>query len=165
MAPHPNTELVAMAWIASIPAPFGPFSANMVATQPPAEQSWPGNQDGISNFITVTIVGGTPLLGMPIAQPVIEVKAYATKPGSNKPPWFAANDLLERIWLSTMSKLPGTFGRVLTIESNGVTYASASCIEATVHTEPRRLYSDPRNWACYAMDMSLVWREAALVIR
>jgi hypothetical protein len=165
MAPHPNSELVAIAWIASIPAPFGPFSANMVATQPPAEQSWSVNQDGIANFITVTVIGGTPLLGMPIAQPVIEVKAYATKPGSNKPPWFAANDLLERIRLSTMSKLPGVFGRTLTITSNGAVYASAACTEAVVHTEPRRIYSDARNWAAYMMDMSISWREVGLVVK
>lgn len=165
MAHHPNSELVAMAWIASIPAPFGPFSTSMVATQPPSETSWPVNSDGISQFITVTVIGGTPLLGMPISQPVIEVKGWATKVGSNKPPWFAANDLLQRIWLSTMSKLPGVFGRVLTIQSNTITYSSASCIEATVHSEPRRVYNDPRNYACYMMDMSLSWREVGLVIQ
>ena len=165
MANHPNSELVAMAWIASIPAPFGPFSSSMVATQPPAETSWPTNSDGVSQFITVTVIGGTPLLGMPVAQPIVEVKGWATKVGSNKPPWFAANDLLQRIWLSTMSKQPGVFGRALTIENGTAVFNSASCIEATVHTEPRRIYSDPRNWACYMMDMSLAWREVGLVVQ
>jgi hypothetical protein len=162
---HPNSELVAMAWIASIPSTFGTFSANMVATQPPAEQNWPTNVDGIANFITVTGIGGSPMQHTPISQPIIEVTAYATKPGSNKPPWFAANDLLQRIWLATYSKLPGVFGRVLNVVSNGVTYAPASCIEAMVHTEPRRLYSDARNWAKYSMDMSITWREVGLVVR
>jgi hypothetical protein len=154
-----------MAWIASIPAQFGTFTPSMVATQPPPDQNWPLNKDGLANFITVTVVGGTPMAGMPIAQPIVEVRGYATKPGSNKPPWFAANDLVSRIWLATMSKLPGVFGRPLNIVANGVEYASAACIEATVHTEPRRSYSDPRNWACYTMDMSLSWREAALIIQ
>jgi len=165
MANHPNSELVAMAWIASIPATFGAFTASMVATQTPAEQNWPLNSDGIGRFITVTTIGGTPMLGMPVSQPVIEVKAYATKPGSNKPPWFVANDLLQRIWLSTHSKLPGVFGRALTITSNGAVYNSACALEAIVHAEPRRIYSDPRNWACYSMDMSLTWREVGLVIQ
>jgi hypothetical protein len=165
MAPHPNSEVVAMAWIASIPAAFGTFNAQMVATQPPAASSWPVNQDGIGNFITVTGVGGSPMLGVPIAQPVIEVKAYATKPGSNKPPWFAANDLLTRIWYASYSKLPGVFGRVLTLQSNGVPYAAASVIEAIVHTEPRRIYSDSQNWAAYSMDMTMAWREVGLVVK
>lgn len=165
MAPHPTTELVAMAWIGSIPSQFGNFTPSMVATQPPPEQNWPLNEDGLGNFITVTVVGGTPMPGVPISQPIVEVKAYATKPGSNKPPWFAANDLISRIWLATMSKLPGVFGRKLDIVANGVQYAPASCLEAIVHTEPRRMYSDARNWACYSVDMSLSWREAALVIQ
>lgn len=165
MALHPNTEVVAMAWIGSIPGQFGNFTPSMVATQPPPEQSWPLNLDGISNFITVTTVGGTPMVGMPIAQPMIEVKAYATKPGSNKPPWFAANNLLQQIWLASMSKLPGVFGRVLTVESNGRPYAAACVIEAVVHTEPRRMYGDQRNWAIYSMDMALSWREVGLVIQ
>jgi len=165
MAPHPNTELVAMAWIGSIPGQFGYFTPSMVATQPPAEQAWPLNEDGIANFVTVVAIGGTPMLGMPISQPVVEVHGWSTKPGSNKPPWFAANDLLQRIWLATMSKLPGVFGRELTIVSNGITYASASCLEAVVHTEPRRNYSDSRNWAHYSMDMSISWRETGLVVQ
>jgi hypothetical protein len=61
--------------------------------------------------------------------------------------------------------LPGVFGRTLTITSNGVVYTPASCIEATVHTEPRRIYSDARNWAAYMMDMSISWREAGLVVQ
>jgi hypothetical protein len=154
-----------MAWIASIPDTFGTYTTDMVATQPPAEQNWPQDSDGIGRFITVLVVGGTPMQYMPISQPVIEVKAYATKPGSNKPPWFKANDLLQGIWTATYSKLPGVFGRVLTIVSNGVEYNSASCTEAIVHTEPRRIYSDQRNWAAYQMDMTLAWREAGLVVQ
>jgi hypothetical protein len=161
MANHPNSELVAMAWIASIPG----FNTSMVATQPPVEQNWPLNSDSVGQFVTVATIGGTPMLGMPIAQAVMEIKGWATKPGSNKPPWFAANDLLQRIWLATYSKQPGVFGRALTIQSGNVTYNPASATEAVVHAEPRRIYSDPRNWACYSMDMSFSWREANLVIR
>jgi hypothetical protein len=165
MALHPNSELVAMAWIGSIPGQFGVFNPGMVSTQPPAEQQWPLNLDGISNFITVTAVGGTPMVGMPIAQPLIEVKAYATKPGSNKPPWYAANNLLQQIWLASMSKLPGVFGRALTIDFGGKAYAPACVIHAEVHTEARRIYSDARNWAAYSMDMAFSWREVGLVVQ
>jgi len=158
---HPNTELVAIAWIRSIAG--GLFASNMVATQPPAEQSWPQDAHGVGRFITVTTIGGSPRMGVAIAEPIVEVKAYATKPGSNKPPWFAANYMLQQIWLATLDRTPGVFGRALTISQNGVAYAPASAIGAVVHTEPRRIYSDARNWAAYMMDMSFTWREVGLV--
>jgi hypothetical protein len=157
---HPTSELVAEAWIGSLPG----FTASMVATQPPPPDKWPVI-NGVSQFITVAVVGGSPPRGeAPIAAPVLEIKGYATQLRSNKPQWAAANQLLELIRLGCYQRTNGVFGRALVIESGNVTYNPANVTGTIVHTEPRRVYSDPRNFGVYLMEMTMVWKEVNLSI-
>ncbi|MHB1956707.1 MAG: hypothetical protein ACYCOU_23530 [Sulfobacillus sp.] len=160
---HPNSELVTCAWIGSIPD--SGFAASMIATQAPDYTKWPV-VNGISQFITCRVVGGTPKPPgqAPLAMPVMEIKCWATRVNSDKPPWFAANNMAEIIRLGMYSRGLGVFGRALTIQNNNVTYNPAVVLSMSLHTEPRKIYNDPGNFAVYQFDMSLVWKEVNLVI-
>jgi hypothetical protein len=91
----------------------------------------------------------------------MEIKFWATKLLSNKPPWFAANQLAEIVRVEVYGRQLGEFGRVLTIRPE---YNKASVINTTIHIEPRRIYSDARNFAVYQMDLGIVWREVGLTV-
>jgi hypothetical protein len=161
---HPTSELVACAWIASIPD--SGFTDSMVATRAPNQESWPV-VDGVSQFISVRVVGGTPRpvdIQAPLAMPVVEVMCWATVLNSNKPPWFVANQNAEVIRLACYSRSLGVFGRALTPTAKNVTYNPATVHAAMMHTEPRRIYQDPRSYACYQFDLGMVWKEVNLVI-
>lgn len=163
MTYHPNSELVTCAWLSSIPG--SGFTSNMVATQAPPQEQWPA-VGGISQFITCRVVGGTPKpVGQaPLAMPVMEVKCWALKLTSTKPPWFAANNMAEIIRIAMYSRGLGVFGRALTIQANGLDYNPAVVLETVMHTEPRRIYGDPREYAVYQFDMGVTWKEVNLVI-
>jgi hypothetical protein len=140
---YPNTELVACAWVGSLPG----LTSDMVATQLPDDNSaW-----AASGFVTLQIVGGSPNLDVPMRSPVLEISAWATRPGSNKPPWGRANNLIEAVLAGTYAQdqnrptvLPGLFPR-------------ASVRAAQAVTEPRRVYADPADYARYAMNVQLWW--------
>jgi hypothetical protein len=164
MSYHPNSELVTMAWLASIPG--SGFTASMIAATPPPQEKWPASE-GISTFITMRTVGGTPRPAggqAPLAMPVMEIKCWATRLTSDKPPWFAANNMAEIIRIAMYSRSLGVFGRALTIVQGNVTYNPAVVLSTLLHTEPRRILGDPRNYAVYQFDMGLVWKEVNLVI-
>src|SRR5260370_17284332 len=85
----PNDELVAIAWIGSIPN----FTASIVATQLPET----ANKDGTpaawvitppKGFVTVSVVGGGEDDNLPIYRPVMQVDCWATNPGSHNPPSY-----------------------------------------------------------------------------
>jgi hypothetical protein len=161
---HPNSELVTCAWISSISG-FPLTASNGVMTQAPKQEQWPVI-DGVSQIVTCRVVGGTPnpVMDVPVAMPVMEIKAWATKLNQNRPPWFIANELIELIRIACYQKSFGVFGRALTIQANNVPYNQAIVLKTQVHAEPRRLYSDPRNYAVYTMDVGFVWKEVNLVI-
>jgi hypothetical protein len=161
MALHPTTDLVAVAWISSIPD----IPAGSCATSMPNQEDWPVGPDGISRFITARVVGGTPMTGTaPVAHPVLEISAWATKVGTNKPPWHAAAQLCEIIRIASYGRTLGVFGRPLTFSPGGRQYATATVTGVMLHTEPRRMYADPRNYAHYQFDAGMFWKEAGLLI-
>jgi hypothetical protein len=161
---HPTSELVACAWVVSIPG--FPLGTSGVMTQSTKQENWPVINN-ISQIVTCTVVGGSPGVSdqVPIAKPVVQFKAWATKlSGSMKPPWFVANELLEQIRVACYERDYQVFGRILNIQANGVTYNGATVHGTTVHTEPRRIRADPRNYAVYQMDVGFTWVEVNLVI-
>jgi hypothetical protein len=91
----------------------------------------------------------------------MDIKCWATKLLSNKPPWFAANQLAEQIRVEIYGRQLGEFGRVLNVRPE---YNKASVMGISLHIEPRRIYSDARNFAVYQMDVGLVWREVGLTV-
>src|SRR5258708_12062406 len=103
----PNDELVAIAWIGWMPG----ITTSIVATQLPE----PANKDGSAadwvikppyGFVTVAVVGGGEDPELPIYRPVLQVDCWATKPGSNKPPWFRANRMAQAISAATRDRHP-----------------------------------------------------------
>lgn len=149
-----TSELVAITWIGSVPH----LSTQMVATQLPADV----NPDGTvaswvqTGFVTVSVVGGSPNIYLPVKKPVIQVDCWATRPGSNKPPWGQANVLAETIRYATLQRTG--FNRPLTLAVNGVSYPGAVVTSAYFATEFRRIYDDQADYARYQADMQISWQ-------
>ena len=145
---HSVTDLVAVAWITSIPG----LVADGVATQLPAdEKSWAQN-----GFVVVPVqVGGTPHSTMPLRRPVVQVECCGTVPGSDKLPWGIPFQLAEQIRMGTYDRT--TFGRPLFITANGVTYPMARVLSAKMLTEPRRIWHDVGDFAGFMFNLALQW--------
>lgn len=152
---HTPNDLVGVAWIATIPG----LLADGVATQLPTDEtSWAAH-----GFVVVPVtVGGTPHSVMPIRRAVMQVECWATVPGSDKLPWWKANQLAEQIRFGCYDR--NTFARALTIAPGGVTYPGASVKGAAMLTEPRRIWSDVGDYAGYTFDLRLDWVQAGEVI-
>ncbi len=155
LQPVPTDELVAVAWIASIPG----LDPQMVATQLPED----ANPDGSPaewvargrGFVTVTVVGGSPAPELPLSRPVFQVDCWAVMPGSNKPPWGVANRLAEAVKQAAWDRR--SVSRRLTITVRGVAYPPAVVLDAQVVTQPRRVWSDDADYARYQCDLALDW--------
>lgn len=153
---HTPNDLVAVAWIASIPG----LLADGVATQLPvaAEDSWAAH-----GFVVVPLsVGGTPHDTIPVRQPVLQVECWATNPGSDKLPWWKANQLAEQIRFGSYQR--NGAARAVTVTTNGVQYPSAAVKMARMLTEPRRIWSDAGDFAGYTFDLQLSWTQVGEVI-
>lgn len=145
---HTTTDLVAVAWIASIPG----LVADGVASQLPADENkWAAN-----GFIVVpTSVGGSPMRSVPVHMPVIQVECWGTVPGSAKLPWGIPDQLAAQIYRGTLDRT--TFGRLLNITAGGLTYPSARVKSAEMLTEPRRIWHDTGDYAGKTFDLKLTW--------
>lgn len=152
---HAPVDLVAQAWIRSVPG----LTADGVAGQLPAdEQSWAAN-----GFVVVPVtVGGTPHEYIPVRRPVCQVECWATVPGSDKLPWGMASQLAEQIRFGTYDRT--TFGRALAIANGKVTYPTAWVRSAKMMGEPRRVWSDAGDYAGYTFDLQLIFVAAGEVI-
>jgi hypothetical protein len=148
---HCTTDLVAVAWLRTLPG----LVADGVATQLPSDETtWAAN-----GFVVVPMqVGGTPHSSMPLRRPVVQVECWGTVPGSDKLPWGIANQLAEQIRMGTYDRT--TFGRLLTISANGVTYPTARVLSAKMLTEPRRAWHDAGDYAGFIFDLALQWTAA-----
>jgi hypothetical protein len=153
--PLASSDLVAVAWIASIPG----LTADGVATQLPSDETkWTAN-----GFVVVpTNVGGTPHTYAPMRRPVCQTECWATVAGSDKLPWGMAANLAEQIRDGTYDR--SGFGRPLPITANGVQYQTAAVKAVTILTEPRRIWSDTGDYAGYTFDLLLHWVQTGEVI-
>lgn len=151
----PNSELVAVAWIGSIPG-IGP---DIVATTlpPPADKDggpsgWVTRGDG---FAVVSVVGGNPDDMLPVHRPVLQVDTYATRPGADQPPWNIAALLAQTIVEARLDSL--TAPRPLNITVKGRQYPLAAVQAARALTSPRRIRDDAGDYARYSFDLALTW--------
>jgi hypothetical protein len=149
----PNDELVATAWIGSIPG----LNPAMVGTQLPPDVDSDGSTAAwiATGFIKLAVVGGTPDALLPVNRPVLQVDCWATVPGSNKPPWQKAAALASVIRYATWDRI--RIPRPLVAAVNGVQYPLAVVQSAYLATAPRRLYDDQGDYARYQFDLGLVW--------
>lgn len=148
-----SSELVAAAWIGSIPG----LSQAMVGTLLPPDV----NADDTpaawvdTGFVTVSVVGGNPDPLLPVERPVMQVDCWATVPGSNKPPWLKAAALAAAIQRATWDRY--RIPRPLAITVNGVAYPSAVVQGAAMVSHFRRIYDDQGDYARYQGDLALSW--------
>lgn len=147
MALLPNDELVARAWL--IAAVSG-LAAGKVGTQLPDHTSWTDNE-----FVQIMQVGGAPDIELPILEPVISVNCFAVKPGSAKPPWGQANSLAMEIWQACYTKRFNNSSAVVLSMPSG--YGGALVRSVWPVSQPRRIPSDPTQFAVYNLDIQMSW--------
>ena len=165
-SPMPTDVLVAAAWIASIPG----FTTGMVGERLPPDvlapaPDKPKNRPAPwlkTGFITVQWAGGGNDAYVPRRSPVMQVDVYASRPGSNDPPWRQAEALGEAIYLATMQRTG--FNRLLAIEAESVTYPGAVVQGVYLATPFRRLYDDPAAYARITANLALSWVMPSLTI-
>jgi hypothetical protein len=151
----PTTDLVAPAFVASIPG----LTADGVGNVLPHDDSlWSAH----GYVLVPATVGGSPWSTGPVRRPVCQVECWATTPGSSRPPWGKAGQLAEQIRLATYDR--HNFGRALAIVSGTVAFAGARVLGAMMLTEPRRVYGDVEDYAGIVFDLQLDWIAAGEVL-
>lgn len=152
MARIPNDELVARAWLA---AAVDDLTVDKIATTLP-DPPWTDNE-----FVQIMQVGGTPDTHLPINEPVISINCFAMVPGSTKPPWGQANELAMKVMAATYDRRPAAAATALNLatllgaafsEYGGVLVRSVWPV-----SQPRRIPSDPSQYAVYNLDLQFSW--------
>lgn len=143
---HPSTELVAAAWLRSLP---DITDAMVASTLPKDHTTWEA-----TGFLTVTPAGGTPHPDVPVRAPLVQVDAYATRVGSQRPPHGEAAALLEVVIASCWDE--GDKATDLTIKTG---YHRARVLGVSCAREPQRLYGDEQGLAKYSTDLQFHWLE------
>jgi hypothetical protein len=141
-------ELVATAWLKTV-------VGDRVATTLPKPDldgtlSW---ADG--GFVTLTVVGGTPNLYVPLRTPAIGIDCWAANPQSQKPPWNRAAVLAEAIQAACYDHpaIPQT----VTLPTG---YPAARVLSAYTVGEMRRIWDDASSYARYSIPgLVLAWTE------
>jgi hypothetical protein len=143
-----NTELVAVAFLASLPG----VPTGAVATTLPAD----GSSWAAEGFVQVTTIGGSSSAYVPLRVPAVQVDVWANTPTSQKPPWGKANNLAEAISAGVYS-LDATHVE-LTLPGD---YPGAMVHAAFFASEWRRVPDDAANYARFTADMIISWTEIA----
>jgi hypothetical protein len=147
---YPTNELVALAWLGQ--RVTGLVPAQVGTTLPKDVTAWADE-----GFVQAqAIPGGTPDVDLPIRRVVIQVDAWATTPGSNKPPWHLANRLVELVREATESDA-ALYGREVTMPTN---YLGARVQAVYLVGEPRRVVGDPAGYARFTVDVAVDWVRA-----
>jgi hypothetical protein len=141
-------ELVAVAWLKTV-------VGDIVATtlpKPAADGSLSWETTG---FVTVTTVGGTPNLYVPMREPVTGVDCWAASTSSQKPPWNKAACLAEAI--NTACQAHTSIPQTVTLPAG---YPAVQVRSAYATGEPRRIPDDPSSYARYTIPgLVLAWVE------
>lgn len=146
----PNDEQVAVAWIKAA------LGITNVATSLP-DPPWTDDQ-----FVQVMQVGGSPDIDVPMFHPVVSLNAFAMKPGSLKPPWGQAHHLVMRVLMATYATARQPAGRVeLDLPDN---YGRAIVCSVYPVSQPRKIPSDPSQYAVYNLDLNMTWYPASVVV-
>lgn len=145
---YPNSELVTIGWIKTIPnVPSG-----QVATTVPAVDNQGFRDNG---FIQVTAVGGVPNQDTFMQNATMQIDVYAFNADSNKVPWGKAYHL-------AMLIKEGLKEAARVIETP-VQYHDAYVHEVRVLVDPRRIMGDESSFARYSFDVQVHWTVRELV--
>jgi len=147
---YPTNELVAVAWLSSrVP---GLVAAQVGTTLPKDVSTWADE-----GFLQIqALPGGAPDVDVPVRRPVFQLDAWASTPGSNKPPWHLANRLAELVREATEADA-ALYGREVTMPAN---YLGARVQAAYLVSEPRRVTNDPAGYARFTLDLAIDWARA-----
>lgn len=139
---YASDEAVTLAWLAQLDG----FSAGMVGeTLPRDTDSW-----AASGFVTVAVAGGDTVPEYRLESPVMDVRGWATTPGTDAPPWNKARNLAVSVQAGTYRREPW-FVPLPACSENAVVKT------AYVLGKPRRAYGDFGDYAVYALDLMLHW--------
>lgn len=146
---YPGTDLVGVGWLKLNPL----LPAGRIAT------ALPKDDDALRapGFVRTFITGGTPGIDMPWRQPVITAQCWAapSSPGSTKVPWGVANQLAERIVVSTYDRAYQNVA--IDLSAINPNYIPARVATVIALTEPRRI-DDPSGFARFDVDLLFHWR-------
>lgn len=156
MARRANSELVAVAWLASLAEIAN--NGQVATTLPEDRKSWVD-----SRFLVVgPAVGGDPEVYVPHRRPIFQLESFAVRYGqptaseetSMKPDWAAANDLLEIV--VDAAYFNENLGEPLTLRTG---YRQARVTGVVPMTEPRKMSETASGEANYQMDIMIQWIE------
>lgn len=144
---YASTERVVMAWLPTLNG----ITASMVAASLPLNNnaSW-----AASGFITPSGTGGNADIYLPLAHPIVTVKCWGVDPDSGLPPWNLAQNLAEIIRGGCLSQGTEQYLTLPDCDQN------ARLLSVYLRTEPRRMYGDIGDYACFTTDMALHWAVA-----
>lgn len=144
---HPNSELVAMAWLALVP---GITPAMVATTLPQDTTAWQS-----TGFIQVTGAGGDPGVDVPMSHPNVQLDFWAVS-GSAKPPMGKAMHLAQVVLTDGIRARAG-FQRALSMPVSG--YRQAHLREILATGLPKRMPGDDGSYARVTMDVNFFWTE------
>ncbi len=145
----PSTERIVAAWLATIPG----ITPAMVATSLPTDTgTWAS-----TGFLTVEPVGGIPGIDVPVRQPLVQVNAWAVKPGAQRPPWGLSDSLMETVVRACVGQMVGRRVDVTLSVGNPPSTATARVLSVWAVSEPRRLWSDDSSYAHRSVDIRCSW--------
>lgn len=144
MAPfiYASDEAVTCAWLAQLDG----FTTEMVGEVLPRDtSSW-----AATGFLTVAVAGGSTVPEYRLESPVMDVRGWATTPGTDDPPWNMARNLVTSVQAGTYRLTPW-FLELAGCSENAVVKT------AWILGKPRRAYGDFGDYAVYAADLVLNW--------
>lgn len=163
MTTYLTSDYVGVQWLRSLARLVGVDIANEVvdpwvetptATGTVWKPAWTGR-----DFISIFAVGGGSDAYSPEFTPVYQVDCWSRpKNKGSQPPWYAANQLAERI-RHLQYEIDGTM--LVQLPSP---YVNARVVDVTALSEPRRVPNDPNGIARYTLDVQVTFiAEGALV--
>lgn len=159
---HANSELVARAWLRTIPE----LPTNQIGTTLPQKKSDGTYSWQESGFVQVIVTGrGTSSMYYGYRAPVITAHCWAVNPHSQTPPWGKACDLAEAIHEKLLQDDNGTEN--LTLGVSGA--PEVRVMQAWLIDEVKRIpwgfpsgqgsFVDPGDAAHYTIAFQLAWAE------
>lgn len=148
MPKNPTGELVAVAYGKAVLARAG--LAVPVSTTLAAVTSWQA-----TGALQVTGIVGGVVRDNDLRDMVVSFDSWAARPGSDKPPWGQANELVELVRLSAF--WDWTDALELDLEPAGVYTGVRVQGARPVSPEPRRIPDQDASRAHYSLDFRLLW--------
>lgn len=142
-----TAELVAQAWLATIPG----ITSSMVATTLPAKSStW-----AATGFYVVATAGGDSGMYVPTHRSLIQVDAVAYATDSQRPPWGRVDQYAQRV----ADACYGATSKAAQLSlAAGPSTGTAVLLGAWVASEAQRLYGDDAALAKKRLDVMLAWK-------